>query len=97
MSDRVSAHDTGPGYRAAHEETGTVSARHRKIPEPLRAAARLARRLGWSVTYTGGGHLRWKPPSGPPVFTPSTPGAGNRSISNCLADLRRAGLTLEAP
>lgn len=68
-----------------------------KVPEPLRAMAASARRQHWTVTYTGGGHLRWKPPSGPPVFTPSTPGGGNRSIANCLADLRRAGLTLETP
>lgn len=67
-----------------------------RIPEPLRATARLARHRGWHISRTGGGHIRWKPPSGPPVFTPSTPSGGNRSVSNCLAELRRAGLT-QAP
>jgi hypothetical protein len=56
--------------------------------------AALARRQKWTVTYTGSGHLRWQPPSGGPVYTPSTPGKG-RSVENCIADLRRAGLTLE--
>lgn len=68
-----------------------------KIPEPLRAMADAARAQQWSLTYTGGGHIRWKPPDGPPVFTPSTPGGGNRSISNCLAKLRKAGLRTETP
>ena len=67
-----------------------------KIPEPLRAMAAAARKQRWTLTRTGGGHIRWKPPSGPPVFTPSTPGGGNRSIGNTLAKLRRAGLTQEA-
>lgn len=68
-----------------------------KIPEPLRAMAAAAREQRWTLTLTGGGHIKWKPPSGPPVFTPSTPGGGNRSISNCLAMLRRAGLRGETP
>lgn len=67
-----------------------------RIPEPLRAMAKLARRLQWTISYTGSGHLRWQPPSGMAIYTPSTPGGG-RSIPNCIAKLRRAGLTLETP
>ncbi len=67
-----------------------------KIPEPLRKMAAAAKRQHWTITYTVSGHLRWQPPSGMAVYTPSTPGGG-RSIANCLARLRRAGLRLETP
>ena len=66
-----------------------------KIPEALRRMAAAAHRQQWTITRTGSGHLRWQPPQGTAVFTPSTPGKG-RSVENCIAKLRRAGLTLEA-
>jgi hypothetical protein len=66
-----------------------------KIPEPLRALARTARRAEWSITRTGSGHLRWQHPDGKHVITPSTPHGGNRSIRNSRAELKRAGLTEE--
>ena len=65
-----------------------------RIPEPLRAAARTARRAGWLVTYSGSGHLRWEAPDGTVVMTSSTPSsmAGTRAAR---ARLRKAGLTME--
>jgi hypothetical protein len=62
-----------------------------RIPEPLHAAARAARRARWSITRTRSGHLRWKAPDGTVIVTASTPScsAGSR---NAIARLRRAGL-----
>ena len=49
---------------------------------------------GWSVTKTGGSHLKWVPPSGKGfVFSPSTP-SDSRSNKNTIAQLRRAGLEI---
>lgn len=66
-----------------------------RVPEPLRSLALSARRSGWILTRTGSGHLRWQPPDGRHVITPSTPRGGRRSIQNARAELRRAGLTEE--
>jgi hypothetical protein len=63
-----------------------------KIPKDLRRHYVLARKRGWTITVTGGGHLRWTSPAGNPVFTPCTPGGGNRSLQNSVCDLQRAGL-----
>jgi hypothetical protein len=62
------------------------------IPRELRRAQLIAEGMHWTITRTGGGHLRWKPPQGKPVFTPGTPGGNNRSVQNSIAQLRRAGL-----
>jgi hypothetical protein len=61
------------------------------IPRELRRAARTARRSGWTLTATGGGHIKWESPGGEVVITGSTPGGG-RATKNGLACLRRAGL-----
>lgn len=65
-----------------------------RVARELRPFVIAAIEQGWTVTKTGGGHLRFQPPKGAPVFTPSTPGGGNRSIDNTRAQLRRAGLNL---
>lgn len=57
----------------------------------LRDWARLAQSLGWKITETGSGHMRWCAPDGTLVFTSSTPG-DYRSLMNDRARLRRAGL-----
>lgn len=62
-----------------------------KIPEAFRDLARAAREADWTIHLTGGGHLAWCPPSGPVVFTPSTPSEW-RGIRNARARLTRAGL-----
>lgn len=50
------------------------------------------RRAGWSVTTTGGGHLRLCPPrKGSCIYTGSTP-SDHRSLANLRAQLKRAGL-----
>jgi predicted RNA binding protein YcfA (HicA-like mRNA interferase family) len=62
-----------------------------KLPEPFRKAARAARRAGWTIERTRGGHLKWIPPAGEWVITPASPSVPS-SIPNTLALLRRAGL-----
>lgn len=64
-----------------------------KLPEPYRKLARAARSAGWSISYTDGGHLAWKPPSGRVIYTPSSP-SGSRGIRDDIARLRRAGLAV---
>ncbi len=61
------------------------------VPRQLRGHARLARSRGWTITTTGSGHLLWRPPDGPAVFTPSNLN-DSRSLANATAKLRRAGL-----
>lgn len=61
------------------------------MKKDIRKLAALARRAGWSVEYTGGGHLRWVPPQGGPVYSASTP-SDLRVLANMKARLRRAGL-----
>jgi hypothetical protein len=48
---------------------------------------------GWTVSLTGGGHYRIKPPAGRLLFVPSTP-SDWRSIRNARADLRKLGLEI---
>ncbi len=67
-----------------------------RVPEPLRATARLARRRKWKITLAGSGHLRWHAPDGTVVVTASTP-SDHRSTRNSRAALRRAGLRPETP
>ena len=35
-----------------------------QFPEPMRAAAKRARKAGWRIRHTGSGHLKWTSPSG---------------------------------
>ena len=64
-----------------------------RVPESYRKLARAARRAGWTITVTRGGHLAWKPPSGRVIYTPSTP-SDRRGARNNMAELRRAGLAV---
>lgn len=60
----------------------------------LKEIRTVAKRAGWSVNVTGGGHLRFCPPPslrGPCIFTGSTP-SDHRAIANLRARLRKAGL-----
>lgn len=59
----------------------------------VRRLARAASVAGWNVKRTGGGHLRFQAPGGPPLFTSSTP-SDPRGILNFKARLRRSGLQL---
>lgn len=65
-----------------------------KVKRELRPLVSAAIEQGWEVTLTGGGHLRFKAPTGALVFCASTPSGGRRSIENTEAMLRRAGLVL---
>jgi hypothetical protein len=53
-----------------------------------------AERAGWTVTMTGGGHLKWRSSSGQVVISPATP-SDRRSVLNTRRDLRNAGLDVE--
>ena len=43
---------------------------------------------GWTLEYTGSGHIRWQHPSGAFAFSASTP-SDHRAWKNQLAKLRR--------
>ncbi len=62
--------------------------------QPLIAAAR---RQGWCVEPTKGGHVRFRPcdPALPLIITSSTPGDW-RAVWNVRALLRRAGLDMRS-
>jgi hypothetical protein len=63
------------------------------MPQHLRAAERLAKKKGWTITTSGSGHLCWTSPNGTKVYTSKSPG-GNRAHQNIMAKLRRAGLNI---
>jgi hypothetical protein len=65
-----------------------------KIPQHLRPLARQALSLKWSITVTGGGHLRWKPPSGRAVITGSSPHCKGFGPRHDRRNLARAGLSI---
>lgn len=67
-----------------------------KIPRDLRPAAAVARAAGWTITTTRNSHLAWRPPSGPTVYSSSTP-SDRRAVANTLGKLRRAGLRDRPP
>lgn len=52
-----------------------------------------AEKAGWTVERTRGGHLRWKSPKGPVVFSASTP-SDHRAVKNHVSEMRKAGLNL---
>lgn len=52
---------------------------------------KLAIEQGWTVEKTGGGHWKFKPPTGPFVIAPSSP-SDHRSVLNLRSELRRKGL-----
>jgi hypothetical protein len=55
---------------------------------------RKARRAGWRVELTNGGHYRFFPINGhAPIIAPSSP-SGIRSIANTKSRLKRAGLVM---
>jgi len=66
-----------------------------RIPQHLRSLARKAQAEGWTLTVTGSGHIRWKPPRGPSVITGSTPHTKGFGPRMERRDLERAGLGRE--
>lgn len=63
-----------------------------KIPKHLKQAARRARAEGWTITVTGGGHLKWRPPSGRALITGSTPKRRGHGPRNSERAFAKAGL-----
>lgn len=66
------------------------------LPKDIADLVHTARQQGWTVTYTGGHHLRWQSPTGGVVFSSSTPTTrkGPKALAGMRSDLRRAGLEL---
>ena len=62
-----------------------------KVHRELRPLVKAARNAGWDVSRTSGGHVRFDPPNGRPVFGPWS-ASDWRSLKNLRAQLRRAGL-----
>lgn len=62
-----------------------------KLPPDWQALADKAVEAGWELSHTGSGHIRWLPPIGRPLFSPSTPG-DRRGLLNFRSMLRRTGL-----
>lgn len=61
------------------------------MKKDLRQLRKQYEKAGWTVAYTGGGHFAFYGPNGEgPIFTPSTPSGGCRSIENIRAKLKRA-------
>jgi hypothetical protein len=60
----------------------------------LRQLMRQYRRLGWTITATGSGHLLWRSPSGERVITASTPG-DYHTFANTKSRLRRTSALME--
>lgn len=71
--------------------TQKPNARRLIICREFRDAAIAAEKANWEISITGGGHIKWKPPSGTPIFTQRTP-SDYRGIKNALMKLKRAGL-----
>jgi hypothetical protein len=63
-----------------------------KIPKHLKPLARKARAQGWTISVTGGGHLRRESPLGEAVITGGTPQRYGHGPRNARRELARAGL-----
>ncbi|OWJ92706.1 hypothetical protein [Metapseudomonas furukawaii] len=61
----------------------------RRCGKALQQLAQYANREHWSISRTRGGHLCFRKPGRPPVFSSSTP-SDWRSSRNALAQLIRA-------
>lgn len=74
---------------------GRAEAR-RSSNKEISALIQKARAQGWTVLYSGGGHLIFRSPDKavPQIVLPSTPGSGNRAIENAVAKLKKGGLVM---
>ena len=61
------------------------------MSKDLRKLMRRARKQGWKVCLTGGGHIKWEPPKGDFVMSAQTP-SDYRAFYNIRQRLKRAGL-----
>lgn len=65
-----------------------------KLPRVWRDTGRVALAAGWTVAFTGGGHIRWTSPARSTVITSMTP-SDRRALLNAKRDFKRNGLELE--
>ena len=82
-------------HQAASGIRTRTAVQSRQVHKAVRCFVRAALAAGWTVEWTGGGHLRFSSPErdGPVIFTAATPG-DRRSHQNAVAQFRRAGLTV---
>ena len=67
----------------------------KQLPKDLRVLIRAAMEAGWTVQYSGSGHLKWYAPDGTYRFaSASTPRNAVRQIQSVKQDLRRHGTVL---
>lgn len=64
-----------------------------KIHESYRDLHKAARKQGWTITTTSGGHLRWLTPDGRSVFSPVSP-SDCRGRHRVIMKLKAAGLVV---
>jgi hypothetical protein len=53
---------------------------------------RVAKKQGWTITITGGGHLKWCPPTGGEYYISSATCSDMHAIYHVLHSLRKLGL-----
>lgn len=72
----------------------------RTIPRRFRKLVTHVESLGWTVSFSGGGHLKWVPPEGwttgthedaQTLFTAATP-SDRRAIKNICAMFKKQGI-----
>ena len=68
----------------------------KKFPQEFRSLGLKAIEEGWEISHSGGNHLKWTPPTGPPVFTAATPRRNGHFYMNARQKLIRAGLGVRA-
>jgi len=62
----------------------------------LKKIVSIARKQGWDVRVTNGGHVEWKSPdkSQPKIYSSKTMSDGARGYHNLRGTLRRSGLDI---
>jgi hypothetical protein len=63
-----------------------------RYPVGLKAEAKLAEALHWSLVLAGSGHMKWYDPQGRLKLTTSMTPSGRRGVLNAKADLKRCGV-----
>jgi hypothetical protein len=67
----------------------------KKLANHLKGPYAAAIKQRWDVRHTGKGHIRWKSPNGPIVFTSGNSRVRSfRTMENELSNLRKAGLLI---
>jgi len=73
-----------------------VESAKKMLTGELKKIMQIARKQGWKVRITGGGHVEWKPPdkSKPKIYSSKSMSDGARGYHNLRGTLRRSGLDI---